>query len=204
MLTLQNSSETFFIHKQVPKMGAKKIFVALLILVFTIFALKKVGRTWLGKQDTFSLICLQTQSQCNSQRLFDAYTLTHISHGIIFYWIYLLAKKRIKMTFHSGFILALILESLWEVVENTSFIIDRYRTATFSLNYYGDSILNSLGDIAASSLTFLTVSTLPLFSSFLLFIALELMLIHSIRDSLLLNIIQLIIGSKTIANWQNQ
>lgn len=177
--------------------------IVFLILTFTTFFLGKNGRVWFGNQDSIYFFCMETQSTCNSQRLFDAYTLTHVSHGIIFYWLYLLTKKRIKLNLQTGFLLALLLECVWEVIENTPAIIDRYRTATFSLEYYGDSIINSLGDIIASSLTFLAISTFSLAASFFLFITLELMLIYSIRDSLLLNIIQLIIGSQTIKNWQN-
>jgi hypothetical protein len=46
------------------------------------------------------------------------------------------------------------MEALWEVAENSEFIIRRYREWTVSHGYNGDTIVNSFGDIIACGLRF--------------------------------------------------
>jgi Protein of unknown function (DUF2585) len=93
-------------------------------------------------------------------------------------------------------------EGGWEILENSNFIIDRYRTATISLDYYGDSIFNSMGDIAAMAFGFLMASRLPVRRAAIGAIALDLFLLWWIHDNLALNIIMLIHPIPAIRNWQ--
>lgn len=135
-----------------------------------------------------------------SQHLFDPYTLTHISHGIIFYFLaWVVFKKR---TLTTRFLAALSVECAWEIFENTSFIINRYREATVSLDYFGDSIVNSLGDILAMIAGFAAVAFIPMGGAVMLFITLEILMALTIRDNLTLNIIMLLYPVDAIRQWQ--
>ena len=100
------------------------------------------------------------------------------------------------------FSLAVACESLWELIENTNFVIERYREATAALGYTGDTVVNSLGDIAACALGFVLARRLGLLRSVLLFAATELVLLIWIRDSLLLNIVMLFFHSEKLRAWQ--
>jgi hypothetical protein len=94
------------------------------------------------------------------------------------------------------------MESIWEVVENTSFVIERYRATTISLGYYGDSIFNSLADIAACAVGYLLAMWLPFWVSLTIFAVFETFLLWWIRDSLLLNILMLIHPMDSVKEWQ--
>jgi len=99
-------------------------------------------------------------------------------------------------------IVAVGLESAWEVLENTDLVIQRYRAETISLNYYGDSILNSMGDIATCMLGFLLALRLPKRVTIIGTLVLEIVLLVWIRDNLLLNILMLIRPTRSIRMWQ--
>jgi hypothetical protein len=139
-------------------------------------------------------------SEHNSQFLLDPYTFTHISHGILFYALLTLAFRAWPLTMR--FMLAAGLEGAWEVLENTTFIINRYRTDTISLNYFGDSVVNSAGDILACVVGFLLASKLPKTATIALAIGLEVGLLIWTRDNLTLNIVMLLYPSSAIRAWQ--
>jgi hypothetical protein len=98
--------------------------------------------------------------------------------------------------------LAIALEALWEVFENTEFTIQRYRETTAALGYYGDSVANSLGDILMCGIGFLIAQRLGFRRSLLVFALTELVLILWIRDSLLLEILMLIYPIDWLKAWQ--
>lgn len=135
-----------------------------------------------------------------SQMLADWYSPSHIVHGLLFYAILWLVARRTP--FEWRLLAALAIESAWEIVENTPMVIDRYRTATAALGYTGDTILNSLSDIAMMVIGFLAARRFPLWASLLLFLALELVPLAAIRDNLLLNIWMLLAPSDAIRDWQ--
>jgi hypothetical protein len=161
-----------------------------------------MGRTPWGPTGEPRFISFNTVSQENSQRFLDAYTLTHLIHGVGFYLVLWLVGRRRGWSLGARAVGAVALESLWEVVENTPFIIERYRAATLSLDYYGDSILNVVGDIDACLLAFLAASRLPVWVTVLGVVAIEALLAISIRDNLTLNVLLLIYPIKAVRDWQ--
>src|SRR5215217_7919853 len=116
----------------------------------------------------------------NSQHLSDWYTFSHVIHGFLFYGLLWLVARRLPVGWR--FVAAVLLEAVWEVSENTPFVINRYRAATIALDYYGDSIINSMSDIAAMMFGFWLATRLPWWVSLTLVIVLELWVGYVIRD----------------------
>lgn len=158
------------------------------------------GRSLLGPDGIFGLWEGDIYSNEQSQRLFDPYSFTHFLHGFGFYALLWLLVRKLPVRYR--LVGAVILEGLWELLENSSFIINRYRAETIAIGYIGDSILNSLSDIVMMVIGFLTASRLKAWQSIVIFVAIEISLLFWIRDNLTLNIIMLIYPSEIIKNWQ--
>ena len=180
------------------KMGVAVLFVAMLAV--TAVVLLGMGRTPFGPDNVPGLWCGDIWSKQNSQRLADPYTFTHLLHGLAFFGLLWLAARKLPLRFR--FLLAVFLEAAWEVVENSNMVIQRYREATVSLGYFGDSVLNSTGDILAMSAAFLFASRISWRVSVFIFISLEIVLALWIRDNLILNIIMLIHPIQAVKTWQ--
>ena len=137
----------------------------------------------------------------NSQHSTDWYTFSHIIHGFIFYF---LLKRFLKKIPQKYFILiAITIECVWEIFENTPLIINRYREATIALDYYGDSIINSISDILAMIVGFYIAKKSPIWFTISSLILMELIVGYFIRDNLTLNIIMLIFPIEAIREWQS-
>ncbi len=139
-------------------------------------------------------------SEHNSQFLADPYSFSHVTHGILFYGLLRLVGGNLAVRTRALIVLAI--EAGWEVVENTDFVINRYRAATISLHYYGDSVMNSMSDIGFCMIGFTLAYLLPTRMTIVLVIALEVMLALWIRDGFTLNVIMLIHPFAAIRNWQ--
>ncbi len=172
------------------------------VIAVAIFELYWQGRIWWCRWDSPYLIwSSDAWSKHSSQHFFDPYSFTHVLHGLLYYAALFLIFRRLR-SFAWLLFLAVTTESGWEILENSNTIIERYRTATISLDYFGDSIANSLGDILSCSLGFLVARKLNFWRSFLLFALVEIVLIFTIRDSLLINIIMLVHPIEAIKTWQ--
>lgn len=172
----------------------------LLVTALSIFMLWSQGRVWWCQVGDISPWSWEVWSPHNSQHVLDPYTFTHVLHGILFFWIASLIFPKMPLAWR--FLLAISVESLWEVVENTDAVINRYREATISLDYYGDSIINSVSDILSFALGFWLAIKLKLWLSLAFFVLMELILLFWIRDSLILNIIMLLYPLDAIKQWQ--
>jgi Protein of unknown function (DUF2585) len=142
----------------------------------------------------------QTASAHNSQHLIDPYSFTHFEHGIVFFAGLRLVVPRSSLT--ARFLAALTIAAGWEVLENSPFIIDRYRAQTVDVGYVGDSILNSLADMGWCALGFFVTSRLRWWWSLALMVATEVALAIAIRDNLVLNILMLIHPFDAVLDWQ--
>lgn len=137
--------------------------------------------------------------------MLDPYALSHIEHGIGLFMV-LTAMSGLwrlpKTSVGTRAVIVAAFEAVWEVVENTPFMINRYREATISLDYFGDSITNSVNDYIMCLLGALLVRKTSWKVGLVAFCALEIISVLWIRDSLLLNIVMLISPVEAIKKWQ--
>lgn len=178
----------------------RTVVAAFLILTATGAILFAMGRPPICTCGEVSLWEGSASSARTSQMIADWYTPSHFIHGLIFYGLMWLAFRGWPV--ERRFLLAMAIETAWELLENTPLVIDRYREATVALGYTGDSILNSLSDIAMMALGFVAARRLPVWASIVLALALELAALIVIRDNLALNIIMLLAPSDAIRAWQ--
>ena len=174
---------------------------ALAILAFTALVELRLGRLPFCKCGIIRLWSGDIWSNQASQQFTDPYTFTHIIHGVLWYMlVWWIAGKRLSTG--ARFLAAVLIESAWEIFENTDFVIQRYRTVTISLDYYGDSVFNSMGDIVAMMSGYFLASRLPVRVTIAAAVLLDLFLLFWYRDSLALNILMLIYPVDAIKNWQ--
>ncbi|MFA7249626.1 MAG: DUF2585 family protein [Dehalococcoidia bacterium] len=140
-------------------------------------------------------------SNQNSQQVADPYSFTHITHGVIFFWALAAVARPLAQSWRM--VIAVAIEVAWEIAENTPMVINRYREATISLDYFGDSALNSAFDVLFCILGFAIASRITGRLAAAGVVAMEVALLLTIRDSLLLNIVMLVIPVEAIRTWQS-
>jgi len=180
----------------VTKIVSSTVFVLLALVAL----LHAEGRRFLCACGHFAVWVSDWCSSNTSQQLLDPYSFTHVLHGFLFFWLITLLFKRMPSVWQ--FWLALLLESAWEVLENTSFVINKYRTETAALGYQGDTIVNSLGDLACALIGFLIARRLGVVRSLIVFVLIEVVLTLWIHDSLLLQLLMLVRPIEAIKMWQ--
>ena len=176
-------------------MSAAVIAVAALVLL-------AMGRTPISKSGYVLPWNGTVNSPENSQHISDWYSFSHIIHGMAFYALFRLISRR-RWPVGVCLVAAVLLEASWEIFENTSFTIERYRTATIALSYYGDSVLNSVCDILFCVAGFFMASYMRVWMAIALVVAMEVGVALMIRDNLLLNIVMFIYPMEWIKAWQS-
>jgi hypothetical protein len=179
---------------------SRAALAAILILAAAAAILLAMGRNPICTCGTIELWVGQRDSPRTSQMLADWYSLSHIVHGLLFYAALWLVARRWPVEWR--FLIALFVESAWEVTENTPFVIDRYRETTAALGYTGDSVINSLSDILMMGIGFLAARKLPVWAAVVLLVVLEVVPLFVIRDNLALNIWNLLAPNPAVAAWQ--
>ena len=170
------------------------------VLAAAAAVLRWQGRLWLCDCGRFRVWLGDAWGPETSQQLFDPYSFTHVLHGFAFAGLLALLLPRAGWRWRLA--LAVAAEALWEVFENTPFVIERYREATAALGYNGDTVVNSLGDVIACGAGALLARRLGALKTLLVFALTEVVLLFWIRDSLLLNVLLLVYPSETLKAWQ--
>ena len=172
-----------------------------LVLVATALVLHSMGRPWWCQAGDLVPWSSDIWTRHNSQHVADPYSVTHAMHGLLFYGVLWLALGGVAGSTARAAI-ALGIEVTWEIVENTNAMIERYRAATISLDYYGDSVINSIGDILSFVMGYVAAGTIPTTLSVAGFVVAEVCLLLTIRDSLLLNMLMLVHPIEAVKAWQ--
>jgi len=191
--------------KQIGQFLVRYRFVIVSLLgVFVALATAELlcGRSPLGPDGRFGWWDGDVWSSENSQRVADAYSFSHVIHGMLFYGFLWLVARRAPLKLR--FLVALVFEAGWELLENSPLIINRYRSATIAQGYVGDSVLNSVCDVGMMAIGFCVARRSRLWLVVALIVAMELGCLWWVRDNLTLNVIMLVHPVPGIKAWQSE
>ncbi len=158
------------------------------------------GRLWWCVCGRPALWTSDAWSSHTSQHLLDPYSLTHVLHGVLWAWVLSLCWPRLAVAWQ--LVLAVTASALWEVLENTDLVVQRFREATVALEYHGDTVANALGDILSCGVGFAVARWIGFWWSLALFVATEVALLVRIRDNLTLNVLMLLYPMEPVKSWQ--
>ncbi|WP_128514391.1 DUF2585 domain-containing protein [Tabrizicola thermarum] len=176
------------------------ILITFGIVLLTAAYLLWIGREPICKCGHVKLWHGEVVSSENSQHLTDWYTPSHIIHGFLFFGALWLVARRLALGWRLA--IATLVECAWEIVENSDAVIERYRAVTISLDYYGDSVINTVCDVLAMILGFWLASKLPVWATVALILLFEGVTMWVIRDGLALNVLMLLYPLDGVATWQ--
>jgi hypothetical protein len=187
------------------KILSKQNYLPLVLSIFAVLLMALLmrwqGRLWWCKLGDYALYVNDAwKSSHTSQHFLDPYTFTHILHGVMFFWLAVLIFPKLSAAWR--IFIGMFAEAAWEVLENTNYVIDKYRENTASLDYFGDSVFNSVGDALACALGLWIAFKIGWWKSLAVFLLIEIVLLLWIRDGLLLNILMLIYPLDSVKNWQ--
>ena len=183
------------------KVEALPVIASIAMAVLMALILRAEGRIWWCKSADWAIYVNQAwNSSHTSQHLFDPYTFTHVLHGVLAFWLSGLLFSRLTVSWR--YLIGILAEAGWEVLENSPYVIEKYRENTASLDYFGDSVMNSVGDVAACAVGFWIAVKFGWWRSLVFFVAVEIVLILWIKDSLLLNILMLVYPVDGVKSWQ--
>jgi Protein of unknown function (DUF2585) len=174
--------------------------VLIAVLLAMTVAMRIQGRMWTCSCGYVHAWSGDINSADNSQQFLDPYTWTHVIHGFMFIGMMHLLWPHLNEVWK--LVGALSLEALWEAIENTNYIINRYRSETIALGYTGDTILNSFGDVLACALGAILARRIGLVRTIGLAFLIEAILLIAVRDNLSLNIVMLLYPIDAIRRWQ--
>lgn len=183
-----------------PSIDWKPIAVIALLLVVQIAALAAMGRPiWCD--------CLRptpwvsdVNSTHESKHVADPYTLSHFVYGLMLFALLHFALRSLRFDWRLA--IATSMSSVWEVIENTPFVINRFRQGTISDTYSGDSWVNSAVDTFAVIVGFLMARRINWRASLAIAITIELGCLIAIRDGLIMNTIMLVHPFEALRQWQ--
>src|SRR5215203_692530 len=189
-------AENFF-----SKTNRLPLILSAVVPLLMIVLLYLQGRLWWCKLGDYAIYVNEAwNSSHTSQHFLDPYTFTHVLHGVMFFWLAGLIFYKLSAGWR--FFIAVAAEAAWEILENTNYTIEKYRENTASLDYFGDSIFNSVGDLLTCALGFWIALKLGWWKSLAFFLLTEIVLLLWIRDGLLLNILMLVYPLDSVKNWQ--
>ncbi len=176
------------------------LFVTLALAAATALALYLMGRNVICPCGYVQLWAGSAPPEESSQHLLDWYSPSHLLHGILFFAALWLVARRMPLGWRLA--IAMAVECAWEIVENSAWVIERYRQVTVSFDYNGDSIVNMLADLAAMVVGFWLARVIPVWASVAIVIGFELLTAWLIRDGLALNVLMLLYPLDAVLEWQ--